>query len=174
MKQTIKVKVVVDGCAPTIREDGDWIDLRSAIPVELNGPTAEMLKKHKGVRYRKLEFPYLNIPLGVAMKLPDGMEAVVALRSSSNKKFHILQVNAPGVIDQPYCGPDDVWGLPILATGEVHINQFDRICQFKIQPSQKATVWQKLKWLFSSGVKIELVDDLDYPNREGFGHSGVN
>ena len=46
MKQTIKVKVVVDGCAPTISEDGDWIDLRSAIPVELNGPTAEMLKKH--------------------------------------------------------------------------------------------------------------------------------
>ena len=48
MKQTIKVKVVVDGCAPTISEDGDWIDLRSAIPVDLDGPTAEMLKKHKG------------------------------------------------------------------------------------------------------------------------------
>lgn len=173
MKQTIKVKVVVDGCAPTISEGGDWIDLRAAIPVHLDGPTAEMLKKHQGNRYRKVEFPYLNVPLGVAMKLPDGMEAVITPRSSSNKKFHILQPNSPGVVDHMYCGPDDQWGMPILATGEVNINQFDRICQFRIQPSQKATCWQKLKWLFSNGVKIKLVDELYNPNRGGFGHSGV-
>ena len=174
MKQIIKVKVLTEGCLPVISESGDWIDLRAAEDVHLDGPYAVARTRKGGESSRKVIFATKNIPLGVAMKLPDGMEAVVALRSSSNKKFHILQVNAPGVVDQPYCGPNDVWGLPILATGEVHINQFDRICQFKIQPSQKATVWQKLKWLFSSGVKIELVDDLDYPDRGGFGHSGVN
>lgn len=173
MKQVIKVKVLVKGCAPTISEDGDWIDLRAAEAVHLDGPTAEMLKKHNGVRYRKVEFPYANIPLGVAMELPAGMEAAIAPRSGSNKRFHIIQPNSPGVVDQVYCGPNDQWGMPVLATGEVDINQFDRICQFRIQPSQKATFWQKLKWLLSSGVEIKLVDELGNPDRGGFGHSGV-
>lgn len=173
MKQIIKVKVLVEGCAPTISEDGDWIDLRAAESIHLDGPTAEMLKKHNGVRYRKVEFPYANIPLGVAMELPAGMEGAIAPRSSSNERYHILQPNSPGVVDHIYCGPNDQWGMPILATGEVNINQFDRVCQFRIQPSQKATFWQKLKWLLSSGVRIELVDELGNPNRGGFGHSGA-
>ena len=173
MKQTIKIKVLVEGCAPSISEDGDWIDLRAAEDVHFDGPTAEMLKKHSGVRYRKVEFPTKYVPLGVAMQMPAGMEGIAAPRSCSNKKFNILQTNSPGVIDQPYCGPDDQWHMPIMATGEVNIKKGDRICQFRIQLSQKATFWQKLKWLFSSGVKIELVDELDNPNREGLGHSGV-
>ena len=49
----------------------------------------------------------------------------------------------------------------------------DRICQFRIQPSQKATVWQKIKWFFSSGVKIVEVDNLDGADRDGIGSTGV-
>ena len=30
MKKTIKVKVLVEGCAPEITANGDWIDLRAA------------------------------------------------------------------------------------------------------------------------------------------------
>jgi dUTPase len=40
--------------------------------------------------------------------------------------------------------------------------------------SQKATVWQKLKWLFSSGVEIVEVESLSGTNRNGFGSTGVN
>ena len=76
-------------------------------------------------------------------------------------------------IDEAYCGPNDQWHMPIISTGEVNIKKGDRICQFRVQLSQKATVWQKLKWLFSNGVKIEIVEDLDNPNREGLGSSGV-
>ena len=49
----------------------------------------------------------------------------------------------------------------------------DRICQFRIQLSQKATMWQKIKWLLSSGIELVEVDDLGDNNRGGFGTSGV-
>ena len=52
------------------------------------------------------------------------------------------------------------------------IKKGDRICQFRIQLSQKATFWQKLKWLFTSKIKFVWVDHLDGPDRSGFGSTG--
>lgn len=173
MKQTIKVKVLTGGCLPVVSEDGDWIDLRAAEDVHLEGPYAVARTRKGGESSRKVVFTTKNIPLGIAMELPDGMEGIAAPRSSSNKKFNIVQVNSPGVIDQPYCGEDDQWHMPVMATGEVNIQKGDRICQFRVQLSQKATFWQKLKWLLSSGIEIKIVDSLDNPNRGGLGHSGV-
>lgn len=173
MKQTIKIKVLTEGCTPVISEDGDWIDLKAAEDVHLSGPYAKSRSRKGGESSRKVVFPIKYIPLGIAMQLPDGMEGIAAPRSSSNKKFNILQTNSPGVIDQVYRGPNDQWHMPIMTTGEVNIKKGDRICQFRIQLSQKATFWQKLKWLFSSGVKIEVVEDLSNPDRGGLGHSGV-
>ena len=49
----------------------------------------------------------------------------------------------------------------------------DRICQFRAQLSQKATMWQKIKWLLSSGIELVEVDDLGDNNRGGFGSTGV-
>lgn len=54
------------------------------------------------------------------------------------------------------------------------INKGDRICQFRIQLSQKATFWQKIKWLLSSGVELVKVDNLSSVNRGGFGSTGKN
>ena len=173
MKQKIKVLVLSEGCAPVISEDGDWIDLRAAEDFHLDSPSAEMLKKHNGNRYRKLIIPRGIVPLGVAMQLPKGMEGHIAPRSSSDKKFSIIQSNCVGVVDQTYCGPNDQWGMPVRALSEVNIKKGDRVCQFRIVPSQKATLWQRIKWLLSSGIEIELVDHLDNPDRDGFGHSGV-
>ena len=173
MKQTIKVKVLAEGCLPHLSEDGDWIDLRAAEDVHLSGPYAKSRSRKGGESSRKVVVPIKYIPLGIAMQLPDGMEGIAAPRSSSNKKFNILQTNSPGVIDQVYRGPNDQWHMPVMTTGEVNIKKGDRICQFRIQLSQKATFWQKLKWLFSSGAKIEVVEDLSNPDRGGLGHSGV-
>lgn len=173
MKQTIKVKVLTEGCLPVISEDGDWIDLRAAKDVHIDCPHAIARTRKGGESSRKVVFTLDYIPLGIAMQLPAGMEGITAPRSSANKKFNIIQANSPGVIDQPYCGNDDQWHMPVLATGEVDIKKGDRICQFRIQPSQKATVWQKIKWFLSSGVNIEVVEDLDNPNRGGLGHSGI-
>lgn len=173
MKQIIKVKVLTEGCNPVITDNGDWIDLRAAENININCPYATTKSKKGGESTRKVIFPTKYVPLGVAMQLPAGMEAIAVARSSSNKNFHIIQSNAMGVIDHTYCGNNDQWHMPILATGDVSIKKGDRICQFRIQLSQKATFWQKIKWLLSSGIEIKIVDNLNNPDRKGLGSSGI-
>lgn len=120
-----------------------------------------------------MEAEVTYIPLGVAMKLPKGYEAVVLPRSSTPKKFGIMYGNSMGVIDNSYCGNKDEWKFPAVAIRPTSIDKGTRICQFRVQLSQKATTWQKIKWLFTSGVKLVEVDDLGNDNRGGFGSTGV-
>ena len=77
------------------------------------------------------------------------------------------------MIDQTYCGDNDEWKFPAIAYRDTLIPERDRICQFEIRLSQKATFWQKLKWLFSSGIEIIEVESLEGTNRNGFGSTGV-
>ena len=67
----------------------DWIDLRAREDIVLE----------KGA--------FKLIPLGVAIKLPDGYEAIIAPRSSTYKNFFVLQTNSIGVVDETYCGDND-------------------------------------------------------------------
>lgn len=156
MKLKIKVKRLADIALPQIVEKGDWIDLRCSRDTVV------------GIE------PVTYIPLGVAMELPKGFEAIVAPRSSTPKNFNIWCSNSFGVIDQPYSSDTDEWKFPATPIGKTHttIHRGERICQFRIQLSQKATMWQKLKWLFSNGVEIVEVDSLKNKPRGGFGSSG--
>ena len=158
MKLKIKIKVLTKGCEPVIIDK-----LKSSY-----GTKESEESKHFNVKHHKA-----LIPLGVAMKLPDGFEAIVAPRSSSNAKFEIIQTNSLGVIDNSYQGNNDEWKMPILTTGKCVIKKGDRICQFRIQLSQKATILQKLKWLFSDGIELEFVDNLSKEDRNGFGSTGI-
>jgi len=74
--------------------------------------------------------------LGVAMQLPEGYEAHVVPRSSTFKKFGIMQTNHQGVIDGSYCGDTDQWFMPVLAVRDTEIHKNDRICQFRIMENQ--------------------------------------
>ena len=74
-----------------------------------------------------------------------------------------------GVIDNSYCGDNDEWRLPVITLRSTEINAGTRVAQFRIQLSQKATVWQKIKWLFSTGIQLEYVDILSSINRGGIG-----
>ena len=113
------------------------------------------------------------VSLGVAMELPEGFEALVVPRSSLFSKYGVLLVNSVGVIDNKYHGNSDVWKAPLLCIGDnVELKRGTRVCQFKIVLSQHATVWQKLRWLFCSGVEFEDVDVLTGENRRGFGSTG--
>lgn len=171
MKQKIKIKMLGRPLPiPEITKKGDWIDLRAAEDVVLAAPYATQSRKNVE---RKVIFEQAVIPLGVAMQLPKGYEAIVNSRSSIYKNFFVMLVNGQGVIDNSYCGDNDQWFAQVLAFADTKIEAGDRICQFRIQLSQKATFWQKLKWLFSNGVKIEIVDELGNPNRGGHGHSGI-
>lgn len=178
----LKIKILVKGQneLPRIIEKGDWIDLSTAEEVTFKAPYANCLHKKKNTeietidRYRDVEFDFKIISLGVAMCLPDGFEAVVVPRSSLFKKTGLLQANSMGVIDNSYKGADDVWGFPAIATKAITIPQGTRVCQFRIQLSQKATLWQKLKWLFSDGIEIIPTANLDNETRGGFGSTDIN
>lgn len=178
MKLKIKVKrlnMLLD--LPEVTEKGDFIDLRASESVIMHAPQAGTLKRHKvgdkEESHRDVEFDFKIIPLGVAIKLPKGLIAVPVPRSSTYKKYGIIQANSIGVIDNCYSGNNDEWKFPAIAFRDTVIPEGERICQFSIQLSQKATFWQKLRWLLSSGVKIVEVESLDNTDRGGFGTTGV-
>lgn len=178
MKLEIKVKKIYgDSTIPAIISKGDWVDLKSQDIIIMKAPQAKTLQRHKingvEVSHRDVEFDFQLIPLGIAMKLPKGFEAIILPRSSTFKNFGIIQSNSQGIIDNDYCGNNDEWKFPAISMRDTVINPGDRICQFRIQLSQKATVWQKVKWFFSSGIKFVAVKSLDNNDRGGFGSTGV-
>lgn len=177
MKLKIKVKVLTKGCMPVINENGDWVDLRSAIDITIPAPQADVLKRKtidgERVGHRDVEIPTYYIPLGVAMQLPKGFEAIIDSRSSGPKKLKIFIPNGQGIVDNTYNGDKDEWNYICSPMEATSIKKGDRICQFRIQLSQKATFWQKLKWFLCSGVELVRVDSLNNENRGGLGSSGV-
>ena len=114
----VKVKYLRDVEKIKRISNGDWIDLRSAVDVELK--TGE----------------YKAIPLGFAMQLPDGYEANIVSRSSTLKNFGVLCANAYAVIDNSYCGDNDEWKFVAYAVRDTVIHKNDRICQFRINKKQ--------------------------------------
>ena len=82
-----------------------------------------------------------------------------APRSSTFKRWGILQANSVGVIDNSYCGTNDEWKLPVYATRDTVIEKGDRICQFRIFEVQPA-------------IEFEECETLSDTDRGGFGSSG--
>lgn len=122
---------------------GDWIDLRAAQTISMK------------------EGEVARISLGVAMQLPEGYEAHVVPRSSTPKKFGITLTNSIGIIDNSYCGNDDIWMFEAKALRDTVINYGDRICQFRIVKKMPE-------------ISIVEVERLDNENRGGFGSTGTN
>ena len=141
MKQ-IKIKYFTD--IPKIQkiDKGDWIDLVAAEDVML------------------LSGLQSKIPLGVAMELPEGYEAIVAPRSSSYKNWGFLQTNSIGVIDESYKGDNDQWMLSVFGTKTAQIKKGDRVCQFRIQEKMPP-------------IEFVEVESLGNTDRGGFGSTGI-
>jgi dUTP pyrophosphatase len=151
-------------------DKGEWIDLSVHLK---DCSTIETYKDNGSLKIERYfhQGDYGMLDLNVAMELPAGFEAPVVPRSSTWKSG-MLQMNSVGIIDKTYCGDDDWWRFPyyMFMDGKLEHNQ--RICQFRIQLSQKATVWQKLKWLFTSKIEFIEVEHLGNENRGGFGTTG--
>ena len=144
-KVTIRIRYESDDIerlAP-IGGKSDWIDLRSAEDVSLKKGESRL------------------ISLGIAMQLPEGYEAHLVPRSSTFKNFGIIQTNHMGVIDNSYCGDNDVWRMPVLAVRDTHIRKGDRICQFRIMKKQPEIIFEE-------------TGRLEGPDRGGFGSTGIN
>jgi len=178
MKQKILIKRINKSIQfPEIVKKGDWIDLRASETMRFKAPQAGTLKSRtingQEEKFRNVSFDFQMMPLGIAMQLPKGFEAVVIARSSLPKGFGVMLANNVGLIDNSYNGNEDEWKAPLIALRDTTITEGERICQFKIQLSQKASIWQKLKWLFSNGIKLIEVEELKNKiNRNGFGSSG--
>lgn len=121
--------------------NGDFVDLRCAEDVELKAGEFKL------------------IPFGVSIKLPKGYWGQVVPRSSTFKRYGIIQVNSFGVIDESYCGDNDEWMMPVYATRDTMIYQNNRIAQFRIVKKQS----------FEMLEVYRLRDN----NRGGFGSTGI-
>lgn len=139
--ETIKIKYLRDIQKIERFNVGDWIDLRAAEDTYL------------------AEGEFYLIPLGVAMELPEGYEALVAPRSSTFKKYGILLANSIGVIDESYKGDGDEWHFPALAMRDTFIEKNERICQFRIIAHQPM-------------IHLKEVESLGNADRGGIGSTG--
>lgn len=121
---------------------GDWIDLRAAEDVIMKAGEFKM------------------IPLGVAMELPKGYEALVAPRSSTFKKYGVILANSIGIIDETYKGDNDEWNFLAFAVRDTEIKKNERICQFRIIEHQPT-------------IHLIEVETLGNPDRGGIGSTGA-
>lgn len=110
----LKVKYHADITPLEQVEGSDWIDLRTAEDVKLEAGEFQL------------------ISLGVSIQLPPNCEAYVIPRSSTFKNWGLLQTNSFGLIDESYCGDNDVWCFPAMATEDVFIPKNTRIAQFRV------------------------------------------
>lgn len=122
---------------------GDWIDLRAAKQYELQAG----------------DLAYID--LGVSIELPKGYEMIVAPRSSTPKQFGIICANSFGIIDNSFCGDNDIIKFAALAIRPTIIRVNDRICQFRIQENQPH-------------INFDFVNTLGNPDRGGYGSTGRN
>ncbi len=140
----VEIRYLSDAIEPLRYIDGksDWIDLRAAADIEL-----------KAGEFRL-------IPLGIAVRLPEGYEAYVVSRSSLYRNFGIIQANSFGIVDESYCGDNDEWFFPALALRDTAVHVNDRICQFRIMKHQPP-------------VEFVVREHLSDTDRGGFGTTGT-
>ena len=108
-----------------------------------------------------IKIKYLNkeiTPLTYIEGKSDWIDHVVP-RSSTFKNYGLIQTNHMGVIDESYCGDEDQWYTPVLATRDTHIAFNDRLFQFRIVKHQPP-------------VSFLEVEHLEATNRGGFGSTG--
>lgn len=120
---------------------GDWIDLRAAERADME-PN---------------EFKVIS--LGISVKLPEGYEMHILPRSSTFRRWGILMTNSMGIIDESFCGENDILGFPALAMRSTTIFKGDRICQFRIMKKMPE-------------VRFTEVDHMEDEDRGGFGSTG--
>lgn len=171
----IKVKEFVEGLytkEPFINVKGDCIDLRAAEDYTFKAPQAGVQYQKNNEKLRDVSFDCQMIKLGIAMELPKGFSAIIKPRSSTTKKLKLVMATS-GYIDNSYKGDADEWCFYCYALDNTTIHKGDRICQFMIIPNQFASIFDKIKWLFTNKITFEWVKSLSNNNRGGHGSTGV-
>lgn len=138
--------------------------INPSIPIRYLDGAKELVINPKGncidvYAYEDVFIPYMGycmINLGFAMQLPKGKIAKLYPRSSTFKKYGIIQTNHCGIIDETYCSDTDVWHMPVQCTMP---KQVDKV----MIGDKKITVagtWIKKD---DSIAQFEIVDAMEIP-----------
>lgn len=142
MTETIDIHYLPGSPHLEMIEKGNWIDLYT----------------YEDYTFEPGDFHLVN--LGVSMRLPEGYEAHIAPRSSTFKRYGLIQTNGVGVVDFLFNGQEDLWMMPCYATRAVSIPRGTRLCQFRIVQSQPKIEFNEVEYLNGTA-------------RGGFGSTGV-
>lgn len=150
----------------------DWSDTMKDIPIRYLDGAKELVINPKGncidvYAYEDVFIPYMSycmINLGFSMQLPKGKIAKLYPRSSTFKKYGIIQTNHCGIIDETYCSDTDVWHMPVQCTMPKQVDKVmigdkkitvagtwikkgDSIAQFEIVDAMEIPTFKKVESL---------------------------
>lgn len=181
----MKIKIKYHKNSKKLEQHGNRIDLFSRYNYWLEAPKLKV--NLEGIQ--EVVFDFNLIDLGISMVIPKHFEAIISPRSSTYKKFGLIQANSIGIIDggtiptkgidssdkvyKGYTGQEDIWMFPAISFKKINIVKNEAICQFTIQPSMNAPIWTKLKWLFNKSIEFVEVDILHNVNRGSSGTSST-
>jgi len=144
---------------PDLQKHGDWIDLYFC---GIHPKNPFPFGKHRINIYNNIHSFFKDdrfiLSLGISVQLPKGYEALIVPRSSLFIKKGILLGNSMGIIDNDYCGNNDIWGFPAYFLRPAELKLFERIAQFRIIQNMPQAY-------------CEYVEELSNKNRGGFGSS---
>lgn len=143
-----------------------------SIPIRYLDGAKELVINPKGncidvYAYEDVFIPYMGycmINLGFAMQLPKGKIAKLYPRSSTFKKYGLIQTNHIGIIDETYCSDTDVWHMPVQCTMPKQVDKVmigdkkitiagtwikkgDSIAQFEIVDAMEIPTFKKVESL---------------------------
>lgn len=100
------------------------------------------------------------VPTGLAVACPPGHYLQLSARSSLFKNFGLIMVNAPGILDEDYCGDEDEVTLSLfnLRDTPAVIRAGDRLAQGVFQPYTR--------------VQFEETEEMG-ESRGGYGSTGL-
>lgn len=150
MKLKIYYKSIDENIHPVVLKDGEWFDLMAAEDHTFSAP-------HNAYNTRITQYDSYKISLGIAMSLPVGIEAILAPRSSLFEKKGLELVNSIGVIDSTYSGNSDIWNAYLKASRDCVVTKGERIVQFRLQPSQRASVLLQRLSLSTLMILVDLI-----------------
>ena len=139
----------------------------------INDEVRELYKKNGGVKtlgsigYDLVASEDVNfssgqyglVPLGIRIKPPKGFYIKVVPRSSTFKRYGLIMANSVGVIDEDYCGPNDLYYFPAIYLPEFDENR--RFCLKKGTAIAQAILEKKMLNQFEEVGEDEFLGNKD-------------
>ena len=163
----IKVKYHDQNMPAILQEKrGNWIDLcvtgvsRVVRYVDGSSKTFATPRTEDGQGWKISINENYILSFGVSIWFPETHEAFLLPRSSTYKRYGLTMPHSMGVIDQTYCGDEDIWILACKATRSAFLPLYARVAQFRLLSRMPK-------------ITIHSVDHMEQPSRGGYGSTGI-